>query len=311
MSDFSIIQAEDRYLLNKPNFSTHRPGLYPSEASVEYTVNGVKFIEGGCARATYYRIKKVPIDNPGGLSLSMKAIVGKAIEQETIDRWKSMGLLVDHNIKFFNEKYIISGEQDTIIRNPETGEFIGLEQKSMSGHYAAREIFGAKRPPIPGKPKIGHYLQAIIYWWEYKELLSEYRIYYFDREGGPRCEFRIGTELINGKNVCWREQIPGDYWNYFEPNRVYYPFTMEDIYSRFDKLLNYLRKDVLPPRDYGFLSTEQIEQMYEMGDLAKKDYDPWKKDPDNNKICHWMCRYCRWPGKCKADTLNQSIKEEE
>lgn len=305
MSNFSLVAAENDFLLNHPNFSIRRPALYPSESSVKYTENGFTFVQGKCHRAAYYRIKGIPKNRQSSLSLIMKGIAGKALEEAAIDRWKCMGIWVGNNIKFFIPNYIISGELDVIIKDPITEQLILEELKSWDGHYAAKMILGSKKPYITGQPRPQHYLQGITYHWEYKEYIPETRLYYADRAGGARVEFRIGTELINGRNVCWRENIPCKYWNATTEKRIYYPFAIEDIHDRFKQLAKYIKTDTLPPKDYGIIEPDKIEYMYSKGDLAKKDYEPWKKNPNKNPIIDYMCNYCDWQGKCKADSIEE------
>lgn len=307
MTEFSIVNAENDFILDHPSFSTHRPGLYPSEASVKYEKDGFTFVDGKCHRAAYYRIKGIPKDRERSVSLNMKASNGKSIEEATIDRWKKMGLWMGNNVKFFIPEFVVSGELDAIIKTPDE-KLIGYEIKTYEGHYPAREILGAKKPPKPGQPKPGHFLQSITYAWEYRNSLDEYRIYYADRGGGPRAEFRIGFEEKNGKNICWREQVNNKYWNYFTEDRIYYPYAIEDVHSRFKELANYLRKGQLPPKDYGYLDADMIEYLYTNGELTKKKYEPWKKNPNNNPVLAWQCSYCDYAGRCKQDSIEEETK---
>jgi len=308
MSNFSIVKAEDDFLLNHPNLSSRRAALYPSEASVKYEQDGFTFVEGKCLRAAYYRIRGIPKDKADSINLIMKGISGKALEEKAVDRWKSMGIWVGNNIKFFIPDFVVSGEMDVVVRDPEDNHLIGVEAKSWDNTtwVITKEILGSKRPPVPGRPKTNQYLQTSTYAWEYKDQIPEFRMYYMDRNGGPRVEFRVGTELIDGKNVCWRENIPGPYWNYTTERRQYYPFAIEDIHDRFRELARYIKTETLPPKDYGYLSDDLVEYLWSKGELAKTKYEPWLKDPNKNKILQWQCAYCSHQGQCKRD----SIKEE-
>lgn len=307
MSNFSVVAAENDFLLNHPKFGSRRMALYPSEASVKYEQDGFTFVEGKCLRAAYYRLKGIPKDRGESISLTMKAISGKALEEATIDRWKSMGIWVGNNIKFFIPDFVVSGEIDAIIRDPNDGHYIGYELKSWdnSTWVSTKLILGGKKPPKPGEPREHQFLQAMTYAWEYRDQLPEFRMYYMDRCGGPRVEFRIGTELIDSKNTCWRENIPCKYWNYTTNKRIYYPYGIEDIHKRFNELVGYARSDQLPPKDYGYLEDDKIEYLYSQGKLAKKYYEPWQKDPVKNRVQNWECRYCDWGGRCKADSIEE------
>lgn len=305
MREFSVVEAEDKFMTNVPDFSTSRPGLHPSEASVEYYLDGRKIVIGNCLRSAWYRNMSVPVPASERPGLMMKAALGKWIEQSIIDRWKAMGIWVANNIKFYNKELFLSGELDAIIKDPVIDQFIGQEIKSYYGHYAVKEICGSKRPPVPGQPKEDQFLQAVVYSWEFRDKLPEYRMYYVERGDGHRVEFKVGTEKQNGNlNICFWEQVPGDYWSYFKPGRVYRPYTIEDIHSRYKTLIALLKGKTLPPRDYNETwDEEQVEFMWSHGLLGKTKYEDWQKSPKKNPITDWHCSYCSYREQCKVDEL--------
>lgn len=308
MTEFNIISLENKHILNPIRLGSSRKAIYPSEASVKFLDNGFERYEGKCLREAWYRIMGYKKTEPASIYLNMVASVGKWDEVGTIERWKEMGIWVDNNVKFYNEEYVLSGELDCILRDPETKRLIGTENKSYYGYNAEKELLGGKRPPFPGRPKFPHFLQASIYNWEFKDVLDEYRIYYLDRGNGTRCEFRIGTELIEDKNVIWYQQIPSDNWNYFIPDRIYMPFTIEDIYSNIKLLGEYARKKELPPNDLSKpWEPEKIEYFRAKGELAKGKYDAWKKDPDNNPVKSYHCNYCKYRSQCAKDEMEKAI----
>jgi hypothetical protein len=304
MTEFSLVELEDQYMSNKINYGIHRPGLYPSEASVKYLLDGKEVIDGGCLRASWYRIMNVQVPGSVNVSLQMKANLGKWGEIGIVNRWKEMGVWVDNNIKFFNKELVVSGELDGIIREPGTGRLIGVEIKSHYNYAAKKEIHGGKQPFQPGKPKMSHFLQASIYAWDYRNVLDEYRLYYFERGDGHRVEFKVGfVEESPDRHLCYWEQIPGKYWTGYAEGKVVQPFSIEDIHARYKELLTYVKTKTLPPRSYPtYWPDEDMEWLYEHKRINKTDYEAWVKKPLKNKVSSWQCSYCNFQDQCKQDS---------
>jgi len=310
--DFSLIAEEDDYESNLKSFAKNRPGLYPSEASVEFMENGQKIVLGHCLRATWYRVLDIPVPDGTNVSLMMKAHLGKWDEIGTIDKWKGMGIWVANNVKFYNKSYGLSGELDAIIKNPLTGGNIGIECKTFYSYAAGRNICGVQREKgtgrsFPGHPKVEHFLQAVLYYYEYKDILEQYRLYYLERGDGHRLEFRVGTiDNSDGTHQCYWEQVPGKYWNVFEEGKVIQPYTIEDIHSRYKRAIEYINKKILPPRDFASIySADQIERLHDKGEISKTDYERWAKNPDKNHLGSWQCSYCSWKKQCEQDSLTE------
>jgi len=305
MNDFSIVEMEDNYIVESKGLSRHRPGLHPTEASVDYMIDGKKIVSGKCMRAAWYRSMEIGKPEGASAGLMQKAHLGKWDEQGIVQRWKEMGIWFDNNIKFYQKSHYLSGEMDAVIINPETGGKIGIEVKSFYGYYANKEITGAKREQVPGIPKDTHFLQAILYAWEYREILEEFRLYYIERGDGHRVEFRLGfDENPDGTHQVWWQQVEGKYWNYFSPDKVYQPYTIEDIYDRFERLLKMLKAKQLPPKDFSDKwDDETVEWMWDHGKLGKTKYTAWQKNPTKNPIGDWQCSYCDYKSQCMQDEL--------
>jgi len=309
--EFSIIELEDDKIVNNKRFSISRPGLYPSEASVKYTIDGRTLISGKCMRASWYRNMKIPVPDSAGPGLMMKAYLGKWDETGTVEKWKELGIWLANNVKFFNPKYFLSGELDAILKDPASDKKIGVEMKTFYGYNANREICGAKRDQIPGKPKDSHFMQAALYAYEYKDTLDEYRLYYLERGDGHRVEFRVGfTENSDGTHQCWHEQIPCKYWGCFREGKVMHPYTIEDIYNRYDVLLKHIKNKQLPPKDFSSNWTEdKVEWMRCHNMLGKTKYEAWKKNPTKNKVGDWQCSYCEYKSQCDQDEITETMKD--
>ena len=305
MTDFSIVELEDEYIVKSKNLSRHRPGLHPTEASVEYLQDGRTMVLGKCMRAAWYRSMEIGTSEGVSPGLMQKAHLGKWDEMGIVQRWKEMGIWYDNNIKFYQKSHYLSGEIDVVVINPDTNKKIGIEVKSFYGYYANKEITGAKRDQIPGIPKDTHFLQSILYAWEYRNILDEYRIYYIERGDGHRVEFRIGfDENPDGTHQVWWQQIEGKYWNYYIVDKIYQPYTIEDIYTRFETLLKKLKNKELPPKDFSNKwDDDTVEWMWDHGKLGKTKYTAWQKNPTKNPVGDWQCSYCEYKGQCIQDEL--------
>jgi hypothetical protein len=301
IKDFSLVATENNFMSEDNDLSISRPGLWPSEASVEYQDDYGTVVIGKCLRAVFYRALNFDKDKSPDPGLTMKGDMGKRAEESCIERWKKMGIWYANNVKFYNHDLVVSGELDVVIKL-EKYEFIsariGIECKSFYGHAANMEICGGKRPPKPGKPKIDHFLQTILYKEKYKDILDQYRLYYIERGDGHRVEFEVGLT----EDQPWWRQIPGPYWSYFEPEEVVTPFKLSDIHKRFKTLIQHIRERTLPPKDYNLVySPEQVEIEWLRGNIGKTKYEAWKKKHEGNEITNWNCSYCQFKNRCHQD----------
>jgi hypothetical protein len=303
--EFQLVAAEDKYMLSSSGLRRSRPGIHPTEASVEYTLDGRKTVLGKCMRACWYRAMKIQKSESASAGLMQKANSGNWNEDGLIMRWKEMGIWIDNSIKFYNPNYYLSGEMDAVIRNPLNKKKIGVEVKSYYGYNANKIVTGSKRPPVPGTPKTDQFLQALVYAWEYRDQLDEYRMFYIERGDGHRVEFRVGfEELPSGEHQAYWEQLPGDYWNYFEEGKVLQPYNVEDVYKRYKKLLIHIKNKDMPEREFSDnCDRDKVEWLYKNKLLGKTKYDKFVKNPAKNPICEWQCSYCFWKSQCKKDSI--------
>ncbi len=160
--------------------------------------------------------------------------------------------------------------------------------KSFYGYYATKEIMGNRQGP--GRPKTSQLLQTLIYLYECKHLFPFGKMIYYARDSGERKEFTIELQheaLPEGK-VISRPVIDG---------LVDYRFNVEDIYSRYRQLSEYVMNSIMPQNDYEISwSAEKIEQRKELGEVSKSAYDDWKKG--KGKVGDWQCRYCPYQDFC-------------
>jgi hypothetical protein len=237
---------------------------------------------------------------------AIKWTLGNSAEAFSVERWKKMGVWEANSVKFYEREHVVSGELDCVVKNPRTEGLIGIEVKSFYGHYAAREIAGAKRPPIPGCPKRDNFLQALVYRHNYRDILEQYRLYYIERGNGFRVEFEVGIDPEGDDYRPFWRQIEGPYWNCFSTEKVKRPFLVRDVYARYKELANYLRAKELPPRDYTWaMSEDEIQFRWTKGKLGKTDYEKWKKAPEKVKLGDWQCSYCDWRNQCQNDSIGE------
>jgi hypothetical protein len=304
--EYSLIEAENSFILNRPKYSRHRPGFYPSSASVEYMDKGHRVVRGTCLRSGYYQATN-EIPEPASIYLNQTAFVGKTIENALIDRWKTMGVYVDNGVKFFDRDVVLSGELDAILKNPVTNSIYGCEVKSYYGYNAEKGLTGVKKErgtgkAYYGKPKDYQFLQSLLYAWEYRDVLPEYRLYYFERGTGERFEFEVGLDRTDPTKPCWWRQIPGANWNMFSPDPVMQPFSVADVHNRYKVLLEKVRNRELPDKDYHHtMQADEIEYRYSIGEMAVGKYNDWVKSPDKKPIKDWHCDYCFHKNKCQQD----------
>jgi len=307
--EFSVVEAEDKYIVKSKGLRRSRPGLHPTEASCKFVEDGRTRVIGKCQRAAWYRSMQIYTREGASPGLMQKAHLGKWDEEGVVDRWKEMGIWVDNNIKFYQKSHFLSGELDAVLRNPKTDGLLGIEVKSFYGYYANKEVTGAKRDQIPGVPKEPHFLQAILYAWEYRDVLEEFRLYYIERGDGHRVEFRLGfDENDDGTHQVWWQQVAGKYWNYYSPMKVVQLYTIEDIYKRYEELIQLLKNKTLPPKDFSDKwDDDTVEWMWDHGYLGKTKYTAWQKNPSKNPCGDWQCGYCDYKAQCVQDELTTAM----
>lgn len=296
---YNLFQHVDNYL-TRPQFSAPSRGehYYPSEASVKvYDDTGTLVTEGGCLRASYYRIKK-PARRENKSSRSAHILhMGKTIEEGLIEIFKQMGIWVANNVRFKDDEYNISGELDVVLVEPD-GTIYGGEIKTAYGYNAESEIIGNARKP--GFPKMSHLLQTLVYCWVFRDQLPYFRLIYIFRDSCARRTFKIELEEHDGLHY---PKIDGV---------VYTKFTLEDVLQRFKELDYYVKNDIEPPRDFQLEYTdERVQELYQIGAISKTKYEKHFNKKKPVKIGDWQCRYCDFKNSCWGKTDSDNLEDEE
>lgn len=286
--NYDLFNATDEYLV-RPKFYTQRERrFYPSEASVQFRdEHGDLVTEGGCLRASYFRLSGQFVGAPYDARSEYIFAQGKIIEEWLISRWKEMGIWVDNNVKFLDEVNNISGEIDAILIEPPTGQMYGLECKTIYGYFAEKEIFGDKKSR--GFPKISQLLQTLIYVNYFAPRLPYFRMAYFCRDSVKRRTFKV--EIEQEGNIKY-PKVEG---------QVVRQFTVNDILDRYKLLQSYIDRNTVPPNDYElYYSPEKIEDFYKKKKISKSKYEDYKANKlgPHEHIGDWNCSYCRYSTEC-------------
>jgi len=284
---YSLIAETDKFTTRKRISLPRQRSLYPSEASVILKEDsGILKPDGQCLRQTYYRLTGEKPDVSHDAYTEWIFATGKGVEVILIELWKQMGILVENNVKFYDEERNISGEMDAIIRGSD-GELYVLEVKSFAGYLASKEIMGNAHQQ--GHPKLHQMLQTLLYvdLGKRLKLFECGKMIYYARDSGDRREFDITLTEDDG---VLRPTVDGV---------IDYRFTMQDIYDRYAQVQMCYENKILPPRDYSIKWNDQeIEEGFLSGEVSKTKYDKWKKSPDKNPVGSWRCSYCAWKKTC-------------
>ncbi len=293
MSKYHLLESTDKWLTRTRIKATRESHLYPSEASVKVK-NGEDKLEviGSCQRSSYLRASKATKPAPYEARSIWIMTQGKIIENEFIARWKEMGIWVENNIKFYWPQYNLSGEVDTILAEPSTGDLFGVEVKTFYGYDAHKNILGNKS--IAGFPKESHLMQTILYAYYWRESLKYFKLVYFARDDVKRREFNIG--LVDEGNKTY-PVVDG---------AVYRKWSVQDLLSRYKSLQAFIDNETLPPRDYELIwSQERVEKENQLGNISKTAYLQFQRDVKKGRttaIGDWRCRYCNFKSFCwKSD----------
>lgn len=297
----------DRHLLRTPLPEFRGPHLYPSEASV---IDRTGKVHGRCLRAIYYRLTDTPPSDPLNARAMWIFELGKAVETMIINLCKEAGIWVADHVKWQDPEYNLHGEIDLIIRHPLSTAGIwsaspeiltGVEIKSFYSYQAACEIMGTNTSP--GFPKIDQLLQTLIYAYQYRDILQNFKMVYMDRGGAARREFDVWFQEVTdtaGEKLIY-PVVDG---------RLYEKFTLQDVLQRYKTVQAYFDRRELPPRDFKpFYTIEDMENLIAKGEIAKTNAEGFKRQPQNPKFrkADWQCHYCQYMQACWPATEIQQL----
>ena len=304
MADFDFFDFLDKHVTRprfKPEVDTSH--LHPSAASVKFFDEyGYEVVEGGCLRASYFRIV-------GGFERIAKSAynqwifkMGDAVEELIRQQAKEAGCWVDNSIRFYNKEYNISGELDLLIAEPPDATIVIYEIKSFYGYHAGKELFGNKS--TKAMPKINNMLQLLTYLWAFRNQFPYGRLVYFARDDIRRKTFKIAI------------QDQGDLMYPTVDGEVFKLFTVNDILARFKELQGYVDRQEVPPKDYELQYPEK--KIFDLrpkkcggkGKISQDKYDKYQKGKLQpwEHVGDWMCKVCDYRKICYPDIVDEPDK---
>lgn len=315
------------------------PTFYPSSASIQLPDGRV---EGGCWRSDFYRIKGVEVTNPPEFYLSMIHKLGKAVENTVVEAMLQAGVFESAGVKFYDPVINVSGELDIVGRFRRNGlmRYFGVEVKSVYGNGATETITGRSRAykgqaAFRPRPKTQNLLQVMTYLDQFSQekgpnfYLEGFKLLYIPRD--KPVDGREYTVFLVRKTDLTAEQL-AEFGPLMKDNERYafistpdYPdyietgFSLEDMYSRWNKQLEMMKNDIAPERPYKKVySKEEVEYLYSIDELSKTAYEDWQKG--KSKPGHYLCQtYCEFRDFCykrdgsprkEADELARGVLNE-
>lgn len=292
-----IWKIVDDHLMRAPAIHVDRlPTFYPSSASCINEEDGTSPI-GACLRMNYYRCLGYEKSDKDSVWSQYVFAGGNIWEDWVTEQLKQAGPWLANSVKFVDTQRYISGEIDIIVQDPDDFSKHIVEVKTFYGYEAKKRIVGnSKVKPSPKDPNL---LQAMIYNDQFSDQIDGTCLVYFARDDHSRQQFNIKLVEIDGRrypeiSTKWR----GSNYKYVDKR-----ISIEGIYERYETLLEHLQKKELPPADYKHNYTkEEIEQMYEAGDLSKTAYTNYQSNPEKNPCGYFMCqKYCGYRTQCAQD----------
>jgi len=264
-------------------------------------------------RKEWYRLKKVGVTDPFDFKTKGTFAVGSCLEGEVIERIKRAGHHVTDHLKLQVEREsgcVISGEIDLVV---DMGDGIhGVELKTFSRqYYSLKQVMGTAKIEdysdidrmtrsvhIEPTPKMEHVLQTAIYIWmlrqpnvvfpryESDELIDRakeiayFSITYVNRDN-PHFISEFYVTITSKGSIVYKHALK-------EQRHV--ACNIQNVLANYDVLWDYSEQDIVPPRSYeGLYSDERIQWMYEKGLLNKAEKAKYKKDGKVHKG-DWQCR---------------------
>lgn len=304
---FDIFANVGKHLTRKsPIRAVRLPTFYPSAASCIDKTDGVTPI-GACMRAQYFRCTYIPESNPSGVYSQWIFAAGNLWENYLTEQFKQMGLWLANSVKFSIPDHYVSGEVDIVIRHPDTGNKWIVENKTFSSgnYHAAKTLCGTIKGTVP-QYKDQNLLQAFLYLYPFRGEIEGTHLTYIDRAcGGERyqVQFDIKEHVVGNDSFPSVTTKVGDSYQTTVDKRI----SMNGIFDRYSDLMSHLVQKKVPEPDYSHsYSSHVIESKFQTGDIAKTNYEAYKRNPEKNPIGDWQCEYCNHKDYCK-DLLKEGI----
>lgn len=299
-----------------------RSGVYPSQASIETETEVI----GACHRQQYFSWFDYDYSEPGNPDWSLAATMGEWIHTGVVNELKNLvydtGLIVlSAEQSFFNKKHLVSGRTDIFLMDRATEEIFGVDIKSV-GEWAGKRAMK--------QPRLHDILQCAVYLWDYQNTaakgyrkIDEWIILYVSRdENWDLKKYIHGSKF----KYMWQYALsfcPDGYIVVEDQKGTltsYRDITIQNILDRYEKLLEYIKRKELPPRDFeAQYNEDKITALYKAGGLEyKKDQgavEKWlKKGAIKGELKITMgdgaCRLCSYLKLCYSDDPTLGKKKE-
>ena len=156
---FNVFQYIDPVLVAEEGFTARvarKASVRPSEASAVMFDQSEGPIQGACHRMVYLRQIGTPKEAQITPEKAMQFRTGKAIEEDLSGLSQKAGILVAAGVRVAVPNMNGTLEIDAILLDPETGQGIIIDCKTVSG-------WGGNKKIKEGKPKITAVMQEIVY----------------------------------------------------------------------------------------------------------------------------------------------------
>lgn len=271
--------------------------LNPS-SQVCYDDNGKQV--GSCLRQVWLTKNDYPKTNPIGINAVMSGFSGNWWEDWFITQLKELGLYYNSQFPATDVDRLVKGIVDVATINPDTGEKELGEIKTYNGsnYTVAQNIIGNKK--VSPRPNTKHLLQAFRYSLIFKDIFSTNNLYYIDRSCSSWArnkQFKIDLVEVEDKirpkiSTVWNNE----YYEYIDKN-----ISDVGIYTAEETLLQHIGEGTIPDKEFIESYTNDLaDYKYSVGEIPEYVYKNYKKDPINNPVGDFNCKYCPFSrGTCK------------
>lgn len=250
--DKALVKMESR-----DDYVSKSARIWPSEASAQLLEPEATSIIGGCHRKVFYRLIGETTTSQMDPVGARRVRTGKAVEKDVSEQALQAGLFVASGVRMYVPGIDLAFELDLVVLDPQSGTPVIVENKSIYGYMAQKDIIG--NTYNQGKPKMEHVLQTLLYINEIRtggHLKKVIEAALLDKPNNPRNRVEVNQTnldlikddaVIYGK-ICYETrdscltaefdleiyedfdgshypQVNGDVWKIF---------TLESIYERFE-----------------------------------------------------------------------------
>ena len=292
-SDYSVLE----HILkanNRPRpGDSKEPTQWPSEGTAIILSNGKEKVVGQCRRQAFFRLAKDSYkfdpekfcrfkdlvtllkaeEIPPSSYMRFIWAMGELYEQYIIDQAKNSGIFAYTQVPVYIRSHNVSGKEDLVTIDPETGLLCINEMKSVYS-YGADDVIGTdaeRRKGQLGTPRDKNLIQIALYhWWvaSADEGYGNSRLIYGDRGTGKYGEYAIRTEEdTDGIISIWYKGVA--------PNRTEWtrsPITINSVLEQYAIIAEHVLSGVIPARDFKLqYDRTDFEDPEIFGDLNKTD----------------------------------------